>query len=145
MLDTFRSVVQNVSTELDAWLTFLGSDQPADLVRLVKAYPQFQEYYQDILDFRRHPKELIGMFSEALTIMDRNTALYMCEEWKKEAKELREQLHSVISEKDSVISEKDSLLSEKDSVISEKNSLLSEKDSHIAALKEEIRRLKQNK
>lgn len=138
MLDTFRSVVQNVSTELDAWLTFLGSDQPADLVRLVKAYPQFQEYYQDILDFRRHPKELIGMFSEALTIMDRNTALYMCEEWKKEAEELREQLHSVISEKDS-------LLSEKDSVISEKNSLLSEKDSHIAALKEEIRRLKQNK
>jgi len=56
-------------------------------VRLVKAYPQFQEYYQDILDFRRHPKELIGMFSEALTIMDRNTALYMCEEWKKEAAE----------------------------------------------------------
>ena len=35
--------------------------------------------------------------------MDRNPALYMCEEQKKEIESLKEQLHSVITEKDSRI------------------------------------------
>lgn len=112
-LDTFHSVVQNIDTELDAWLTFLSSDQPSDIIRLVSAYPEFLQCYQDIIDFRRNPKELIYMFSEALTIMDRNTVKYMCEEQKKEIAALTESL----AKKDSVIAEKDSVIAERDSVI----------------------------
>ena len=53
------------------------------------------------------------MFSEALTIMDRNTVKYMCEEQKKEIAALTESL----AERDSALAEKDSALAEKDSVI----------------------------
>ena len=70
-------IFQNIDTELDAWLTFLSSDAPSDIIKLVTAYPKFQEYYNDISKFRKNPKELINMFSEALAIMDRNTELYM--------------------------------------------------------------------
>ncbi len=159
-LDTFHEVVHNIDKELDAWMTFLSSDRPADIVRLVQAYPQFAECYQDIIDFRRHPKELIGMYSEALAIMDRNTVLYMCDEQKKEIEagkkeiearreeieELTQQLHSAAAEnerKDAAISEKDAAISEKDAAISEKDAAISEKDALIAALQEEIRRLSQ--
>ena len=145
-LDTFHEVVHNIDKELDAWMTFLSSDRPADIVRLVQAYPQFAECYQDIVDFRRHPKELIGMYSEALAIMDRNTVLYMCDEQKKEIEargkeiearkeeieELTQQLHSAAAENE-----------RKDAAISEKDAALSEKDALIAALQEEIRRLNQ--
>lgn len=94
-LDTFHSVVQNISTELDAWLTFLCSDQPGDIIRLVNAYPEFRQCYQDIIEFRKNPKELIFMFSEALTIMDRNTVKYMCEEQKKEIAALQAELEQL--------------------------------------------------
>lgn len=130
-LDTFHSVVQNIDTELDAWLTFLSSDQPNDIIRLVNAYPEFHQCYQDIIEFRRNPKELIFMFSEALTIMDRNTVKYMCEEQQKEIASLTESL-----------AERDSALAKKDSAIAEKDSTIVEKDSVIAALQAELEELK---
>ena len=65
---------QNIVTELDAWLTFFSCTDAEHIVRLVQEYPKFLEYYKDIAVFRTNPKELIYMFSEALEILDRNTA-----------------------------------------------------------------------
>lgn len=96
-LDIFRRMTHNNLTELDAWLYFLGSDDPADILRIIRSYPFFQELYQDIVNFRFHPKELISMFSEALRIMDQNTVKYMIDE-----------LKTKISQQESVISQKDS-------------------------------------
>ncbi len=79
-LDTFHSVVHNISTELDAWLTFLGSDAPADIVKLINNYPEFMDYYREILEFRKNPKELMFMYSEILAQMDRNMEKYMADD-----------------------------------------------------------------
>lgn len=105
-LDTFRSVRQNISTMLDAWLTFLGSDAPTDIVKLINTYPEFIEYYKDIVEYRRHPKELMHMFSEALAIMDRNMEQYMIDEWK-----------ATIKEQDSIIKERDSTITKLETMI----------------------------
>lgn len=118
-LDTFRFVVQNINTELEAWLTFLSSDQPSDILNLVNRFPKFKSYYADIAAFRQHPKELIYMFSEALTIMVRNTVKYMCEEQKKEIASLTAKL-------------------------AKKNSDLAKKDSIIESLQAELNKLKHN-
>lgn len=83
-LDTFHATVQNISKELEAWLTFLSSDSPSDIINLVSTFPEFKEYYQDIVNFRHHPKELIYMYSEALAILDYNTTQYMIDELKTE-------------------------------------------------------------
>lgn len=107
-LDTFHTVVQNISTELDAWLTFLSSDSPADILRLVSAYPEFKSCYQDIVEFRKNPKELIYMYSEALAILDRNTALYMCEEQQK----MIEDQANTIEEMNAALSQKDALIAD---------------------------------
>lgn len=88
-LDTFHKVVHNIDTKLHAWLTFLSSDDAEDIMKLILAYPEFIEIYQEIADFRKKPEELIHMYSEVLAIMDRNTVQYMCEEQKKEIKELK--------------------------------------------------------
>ena len=95
-LDPFRSVVQNIDTEQKAWLSFLTADDPDEIVQLVNAYPEFLPCYQDIISFRRRPKELITTFSDALREMDRNTKVYMIEQLAKE-----------VQEKDHALAEKD--------------------------------------
>ena len=112
-LDTFHKAGHNINTKLEAWLEFLSTDNPADIVRLAGAYPEFLPCYRDIVEFRKNPKELIYMYSEALAVLDRNTENYMCEELKKE----NEQLRSAVSQKDTDLRKKNAALAEKDAEI----------------------------
>uniref|UniRef100_UPI0040564324 PD-(D/E)XK nuclease family transposase n=1 Tax=Agathobacter sp. TaxID=2021311 RepID=UPI0040564324 len=91
-LDTFRKLRENIDSKMDAWLTFLSSDKPDDMLHLIEKYPEFIECYHDIMKFRTKPEELIGMFSEALIQMDKNTVKYMIEEQQKELEEQRKEL-----------------------------------------------------
>ena len=63
-LDTFANVSENITNKTDAWLTFLSSDEPEDILRLVHQYPEFAECYHDITEFRKKPEELISMFQK---------------------------------------------------------------------------------
>ena len=165
-LDTFHTVVHNINTKLKAWLTFLSSDRPADIVRLVNAYPEFLDCYHDIVEFRKSPKELMNMYSEALAILDKNTEIYMCEKLKKEVEELKRQvtehkmilserkerisetnailLHQLaeLEEKNAKLLEKNAEIVEKEAVISEKEAEISEKDAEISEKDAEIAFLK---
>ena len=107
-LDTFHSVVQNIDNYMDAWLMFLSSDTPDDILHLVETYPEFKEYYHDIAMFRKKPKELMSMYSEALLKLDNNTVNYMIEEMQKE-----------LAEKDNALAEKDNALARKDAEIAQ--------------------------
>ena len=107
-LDIFRKMPHNELTELEAWLYFLGSNYPQDILRITEKYPMFKQLYKEIIHFRFHPKELITMYSDALYIMDRNTERYMVDELKKE-----------ISKLDAEISQKKAEISQKDAEISQ--------------------------
>ncbi len=117
-LDTFRDRADNeIKTELDAWLTFFTAEKPEDVLRLLNLHPEFLGLYQDITEFRKNPGEVIGMISEALLIMDRNSVKY----YEDDVKEL---------------------LSRKDKKIKEQSHQIEEKDRKIQALEEEITRLR---
>ena len=158
-LDIFRNMPHNEIGELEAWLYFLGSDEPKDINRIIQKYPFFKELYQEIVYFRYHPKELVGMYSEALAILDRNTVEFMLDDMKKEADDLRvdlnkmeaqvEELGAEISQKTAEISQKtaelyqkDEELSQKDEELSQKDAELSQKDAEISRKDAEIARLK---
>ena len=148
-LDIFRNMPHNEIGELEAWLYFLGSDEPKDINRIIEKYPFFEELYQEIVYFRYHPKELVGMYSEALAILDRNTVEFMLDDMKKEADDLRvdlnkqearvaemnaelSQMETELSEKDAVLSQKDAELFEKTVEISKKDAEISQKDAEIS-------------
>lgn len=114
----------NNLTELEAWLCFLASDNPADILQILKEFPAFEELYKDIVRFRYHPKELIAMYSDALRIMDENTVKYMVDEMRTE------------------ISRQKDALSQKDAKISEQKDALSQKDSEIERLQAELAKYK---
>lgn len=130
-LDTFHSVVQNINSNLDAWLTFLSTDDPAKIIQLIEAYPEFQEYYHDIAMFRKNPRELINMFSEALLQMDKNTANYMIEEQAK-------LIAITTAERDTAIAERNAAIAEKDAAIAEKDATIAEKDAYIHELEAKL-------
>ncbi|MBQ9606342.1 MAG: PD-(D/E)XK nuclease family transposase, partial [Lachnospiraceae bacterium] len=89
-LDSFKETVENISSDLEAWLTFLIRDDMESVIRLVDTYPEFGEIYSEIAEFRRDPKELIGMFSEALYIMDKNTERHMIRDLQEEVDQERQ-------------------------------------------------------
>ena len=121
-LDTFHNVSQNIDSSLEAWLTFLSSDKPEDIIRLVEKYPEFKECYRDIIMFRKKPEELMCMFSEALRQIDRNTVKYMVEEQQRELEERQREIK------------------EQQRILEEKDRELDAKDAEIAALKAQLAR-----
>ena len=159
-LDIFLRLEDNkkketIGKELEAWLYFIGSDKPEHIWKVIQSYPKFEELYRDIGYFRYHPEEAIGMFSEALRIMDENTVKYMIEEMaqeiEKQAQEKKEMAQEIkekdnkLEEKDDIIKEKDNKLEEKDDIIKEKDNKLEEKDRVIEELEREIEELARKK
>ena len=144
-LDTFHQVVQNIDTKLKAWLTFLSSSDPADILSLVTAYPEFKEYYKDIVEFRKKPKELISMYSEALAILDHNTELYMINELQNTVKELKDtisQSEAEIAEKKATLAEQNATLAEQSATLAEQSASLAAKDAIIEELQKQIEGLR---
>ena len=103
----------------------LVTEELEDAERLIRDYPWLQEIYEEIAMLRRRPEEVLGMFSEALRILDQNTVKYMIEE-------LQKQLDEKDVEKAAVIREKDA----------EKAAVIREKDAEIAELKRQLEALR---
>ena len=51
-IDIFLKKKDNIdiSNRLNAWLLFLGSDDPGDIIRLIEASPEFKAMYQQIYE-----------------------------------------------------------------------------------------------
>lgn len=132
-LDTFREVSQNINNKMEAWLTFLSSDKPEDMIRLVEKYPEFIECYHDIRMFRQKPEELINMFSEALLQMDKNTVQYMVEEQQRELEEQQKELE----EQQKELAKQEKEIEEQRKKIMEQNNELKSQEKELAVLREE--------
>ena len=91
-LDIFRKKHQNenISTELDAWLTFLSTEEPDEIMRLCDAFPFFKDIYRHIYEICQNTEDVMGIFSEALAELDRNTVDYMIDELKRSNEQLQD-------------------------------------------------------
>ena len=91
-LDIFLESQHNISNRLDAWLMLIASDRPEQILKVIRAYPEFEEIYRQVFGFRRQVKELMNMFSDALKILDANTTKYMIEQQKEEIAQRNEEI-----------------------------------------------------
>ena len=125
-VDIFLAKLHNkgIESELDAWLTFLGCDEPEYIIKLLDDYPYFKPLYDDLYNMCLNTERMINMFSKELQILDRNTVKYMIDELQDELNEAQDQLNET----------KDQLKEANDSIL--------EKDKTIAALQAELAKLK---
>ena len=103
-LDVFREFpYAKEKNEQTAWLNFLLTETVEEAEKLVSEYPWLEEIYRELAMLRRKPEEVLGMFSDALKIMDQNTVKYMIDEQKQvmneQQKKINEQKEELI-EKD---------------------------------------------
>lgn len=106
-LDVFKNnKYAKEKTELNAWLSLLTANSIDDLATLISDYPWMEKICWDMSEYLYRPKEVIGMYSQALAKADENTVNFMIEQMKK-----------ALEEKDVALSEKDAALSEKDAEI----------------------------
>lgn len=81
-LDIFKENYHNkgITNKLEAWLTFFTMDQPERIIGLIQAYPEFKSLYEDVYTLCLDMEKVMGMFSEELRELDRNTVDYMIDE-----------------------------------------------------------------
>ena len=95
-VDIFLKKLHNegVKTKLDAWLTFLGCDEPRYIMELIEQYDEFEPMYFHLYDMCKNIEGVMNMFSKELQLMDRNTAKYMIDELQEELDNTKEELES---------------------------------------------------
>ena len=140
-LDIFLDSLQykdiKIQNRLDAWLAFLGSDDPEIIIDIIEQYPDFKGMYQQVYDICRNIEEVMGMFSKELLEMDRNTVELMIDEMQDEIKQQKE----VIEEKDTIIQKNEAELKEKDEALQQKDSELQEMQQKMKELQEQLEQL----
>jgi uncharacterized small protein (DUF1192 family) len=132
-LDIFREQMQNkaVTTELEAWLTLLSTQDLDRIGELVENFDGFDQIYNEIFQMRTQPDELIKMYDSCFRELDRN-----------EEQMYLEELQDIIAKKENILAETKESLAEKEDIITEKEGIIAASKDEIAALKAENERLK---
>ena len=105
---------------MEAWLTFLSTDDPEQIYNLIRKFPMFKEMYEDIFQLCQNTERVMNMYSKELAQLDHNTAEYMVDEMQKDLDEAR----SIIREKDDELKLKsDELKLKEDTIQSQSDEL----------------------
>ena len=121
-LDIFRERHQNITNKTEAWLTFLSTDRPEQIIQLIKKYPQFREMYEEIYVICRNVERVMEMFSKELLELDKNTVQYMIDEMQETIDSQKNELE----QKQNELEEKQNQLEEKENEVEETKKLLSQ-------------------
>ena len=73
------------------FLSLFVAETPQEIDKLVETFPDLESVRRDINEYLERPKEVLSMFSEALRILDRNTAELMVDMMKDKLVDLKEQ------------------------------------------------------
>ena len=128
-LDIFHKTMENkdINTELEAWLTFLSTDDPEQIYNLIQKFPMFKEMYEDIFQLCQNTERVMNMYSKELAQLDHNTAEYMVDEMQKDLDEAR----SIIREKEDTIQNQSDELKLKDDTIQSQSDALKLKSDEL--------------
>lgn len=117
-LDIFCKIHQNkdIRNKLEAWLVFLSSDVPDEIISLINTYPEFMPFYRHVYEICQNMENVMELFSKELRELDRNTVQYMIDEMQEE-----------INQQKTLLTQKDLQLEQQAQKIAELTQLLQSK------------------
>ena len=126
-----KAVTEKMKLDRLKYLSLFVAETPQEIEQLIGIFPDLEGVRRDISEYMERPEEVLSMFSEALRILDRNTAELMVDRMKDEMDKLR-----VLSEeKDAEIDALKTSSGEKDAEIKERDNKIEEKNAEIARLR----------
>jgi len=130
-LDVFRKSEyakrKNPEDTLAGWLSFFCTETVEDAETLCQTYPWLSDIYVEMAQFGRNPEELMGMFSEMLREMDRNTVRYMIDDMTQKI-ELQKQ---TLAETETILAEQEKALAEQEKALAEQEKALAEQEKAL--------------
>ena len=109
-------------------------DEPEQIIGLITEYPEFKAMYEHVYNMCRNVEDVMGIFSEELKILDRNTVKYMVDEMQETIDEQKKQLDT----SEETIDEQKKQLETSAETIDEQKKQLKTKQSKIDELQEQI-------
>jgi len=143
-LDIFKEKLQNkgISSELDAWLTFLCMDTPEYIKKLISEYPKFKPLYEDVYRLCLNVEDVMGLFSEELRMLDRNTTQFMIDTMQEKIDDLQvtvDEQQGKIDEQQGKIDEQQGKIDEQQGKIDEQQETIDEQKKIIQHLQAQLK------
>lgn len=133
-----KQVTEKMKLDRLKYLSLFVAETPEEIEQLIRIFPDLESVRLDINEYLERPKEVLNMFSEALRILDRNTAELMVDRMKDEMDELKVQKGKLEAQNGELEAQKGKLEAQNEAL----KSSFKEKDAAIEAKDAEIERLK---
>ena len=82
-----------------AFLSLFVTETVDDAIAIQNIFPELSEIFNEMNEYLARPEEVLGMFSEALRILNHNTAVLMVDEYRKKYQEMENNLKKEMKEK----------------------------------------------
>lgn len=94
------------------YLSLFTAATPGEINRLVTLFPELSSIRSQIREYLTRPGEVLNMFSEALRILDRNTAELMADRYKSQLEAAKQETATIKAEADARIAELEAQLNQ---------------------------------
>ena len=94
------------------YLSLFTAATPSEINRLVTLFPELSSIRSQIREYLTRPGEVLNMFSEALRILDRNTAELMADRYKSQLEAAKQENANIKAEADARIAELEAQLNQ---------------------------------
>ena len=82
-----------------AFLSLFVTETVDEAIAIQNIFPELSEIFDEMNEYLARPEEVLGMFSEALRILNHNTAILMVDEYRKKYQEMENNLKKEMKEK----------------------------------------------
>ena len=97
-----------------AFLSLFVTETVDEAIAIQNIFPELSEIFNEMNEYLARPEEVLGMFSDALRILNHNTAVLMVDEYRKKYQEmeknLKKEMKEKLDDKDKQISSQEELL-----------------------------------
>ena len=120
-----------------AFLSLFVTETVDEAIAIQNIFPELSEIFNEMNEYLARPEEVLGMFSEALRILNHNTAVLMVDEYRKKYQEMENNLKKEMKEKMQEIQEMQERENNIKKEMQEQQKILDDKDKQINSQEEQ--------
>ena len=120
-----------------AFLSLFVTETVDEAIAIQNIFPELSEIFDEMNEYLARPEEVLGMFSEALRILNHNTAVLMVDEYRKKYQEMENNLRKEMKKSQEMQQEMQEMQSNLNKEMQEQQKILDDKDKQINSQEEQ--------
>ena len=121
-----------------AFLSLFVTETVDEAIAIQNIFPELSEIFNEMNEYLARPEEVLGMFSEALRILNHNTAVLMVDEYRKKYQEMENNLRKEMKKSQEMQQEMQEMQNNLNKEMQEQQKILDDKDKQINSQKEQF-------